>query len=152
MAQAKARDLWQSPALLPVLLCHALAAGAASHLIVAAIVGFPSEDLLSLFKLMLLATVVGMGITLLELFLPHVNQDLSRICGMILKGKFAKRFWMGSVLATTFLPLILLQWIYFMGVPDPFSFWSACASGLVLAGLLIHQDIWVRAGQSIPLS
>src|SRR5205085_490143 len=96
LGQAKARDLWQSPALLPTLLLHALAAGSAAHLITAAAARFPVSSLIPLLRLLSIAVGVGAALTMTELLVPHVNRDVALVARMILRGRFAARFWIGG--------------------------------------------------------
>ena len=59
---------------------------------------------------------------------------------------FSARFWWGVVTAGIAAPLVLL------GVAPGHGLAAALAAVLALAGLWTYEDLWVKAGQSIPLS
>ena len=58
-------------------------------------------------------------------------------------GAWAPRFWAGVVAGGIALPLLLVWW-------GPLA--AAVAATLALAGLWLYEDLWVKAGQSVPLS
>ncbi|PYN38458.1 MAG: 4Fe-4S ferredoxin [Candidatus Rokuibacteriota bacterium] len=141
--QAEGRDFWQSSLLLPQLLVAALVAGAASLLIA----GFASgADVLGLWTLSLVmaAALLVHGLTLVaELGVPHANLDAARAASFITRGEWRTPFWGGVIAAGTVLPIVLV-W------PNPYS--AVLGGALALAGLWIYEDLWVKAGQSVPLS
>jgi hypothetical protein len=53
--------------------------------------------------------------------------------------------WGGVVVGGIVLPLVLL-----LSASVPFG--SELAAGLALAGLWLWEELWIRAGQMIPLS
>ena len=141
--QAEGRDFWQSPLLLPQLLVTAIVAGAATLLVVGVFVGAALPVLSALSALLTLALVAQAVIVLAELSGSHANLDVARAAHLITRGPWRGRFWIGAVLAGIVLPFALM-WI------GPLA---AAAGGLLaLAGLWIYEDVWVKAGQSIPLS
>jgi Fe-S-cluster-containing dehydrogenase component/formate-dependent nitrite reductase membrane component NrfD len=141
--QAEGRDFWQSKLLMPQLLLGAMVAGAASLLIL----GFAGRANLSV--LWALATVMGgalllHGLTLVaELSGAHVNLDASRAARLITRGPWRTQFWFGVVVAGTLFPLTLV-WLSPLG--------SVIASIVALVGLWLYEDLWLKAGQSLPLS
>jgi Fe-S-cluster-containing dehydrogenase component/formate-dependent nitrite reductase membrane component NrfD len=138
--QAEGRDFWQSPLLLPQLLVAALVAGAAALLLMAA-AGVPTG------AGGVLAGVLGGGLgvwavlLLAELGGSHANADTAAAARLITRGPLRGRFWGGVVGAGVVLPLLLL------GLAQ-----GAVSAALALAGLWVYEDLWVRAGQSVPLS
>ena len=141
--QAEGRDFWQSPLLLPQLLIAAFAAGSASLLLVGFVADVSIETLWGLGLLMSVALVLH-GITLLaELFGSHANLDTARAARLITHGPWRRRFWLLTVTAGTLAPIVL-AWV------NP----PAAALGALLAlfGLWIYEDIWIKAGQALPLS
>jgi formate-dependent nitrite reductase membrane component NrfD len=147
--QAKGRDFWQSPLLAPHLFIQATLAGAAALLIL----GFAfstNTAALNLLTLTLLFTLIAnVTVVLGEVSLPHVNNHVSRCVHVIRSGKLSGSFWWGFVFSGTIAPVILLSISLVTGVP---GLLGAIAAGLALAGLLIYENIWITAGQSVPLS
>ncbi len=141
--QAEGRDFWQSPLLLPQLLVAALVAGAASLTLLHVILGGEPEKLAPL-ALALAASIVLFALVLFaELFPAHSSLEVGRAAHLITRGPFRREFWMGVVGAGLVLPLILL----WFGPPG-----ALVASLLALVGLWIYEDLWVKAGQLLPLS
>ncbi|MGH7335750.1 MAG: 4Fe-4S dicluster domain-containing protein [Candidatus Rokuibacteriota bacterium] len=141
--QAEGRDFWQSPLLLPQLLVAALVAGTASLILFhVAFAGSPVKlpPLVLAFAASLVLYVV---VLLAELFGSHPSLDVTGAARLITRGPFRRAFWVGVVGAGLALPLILL----WFGTPG-----AVVASVLALTGLWIYEDLWVKAGQALPLS
>ena len=147
-AQAEGRDFWQSPLLLPQLLAAAVVAGAGTLLVVA---GFfsPARDAgTSPFGILLgLGIVATILILLAELYTPHANADVQRSAKLLTQGALSPIFWGGAVFIGIVVPLGVL--FISRGQAGP---WGLVAAGMALAGLLIYEDLWLQAGQSVPLS
>jgi hypothetical protein len=94
---------------------------------------------------MALFLVIHVVLILSELFAKHPNQDAARAARLVRQGTMGLRLWGGVVLGGVALPLILL------GLPAP-PWSSALAALLALGGLWLWEDLWVRAGQALPLS
>lgn len=144
--QAQGRDFWQSPLVLPQLLVAALAAGAAALFVIGVVAGADVEALRLLVWTMAGALIAGAGLLLAELGSAHGNVDVSRAARLITRGHFRVHFWGGVVGTGIVLPLIVVSAAPERGVL------AALAALLVLAGLWIYEDVWVKAGQSVPLS
>jgi Fe-S-cluster-containing dehydrogenase component/formate-dependent nitrite reductase membrane component NrfD len=142
--QAEGRDFWQSPLTLPHLLVAALAAGSASLLLVTrALGGGPGAP--AGLRLVLFGSLVGLAVVLLgELVGSHPTRDTARAASLLVRGSLAAAFWAGVVAAGIALP------VAFLASPSPTA-WTAAAL-LALAGLWLYEDLWVRAGQAVPLS
>jgi formate-dependent nitrite reductase membrane component NrfD len=141
--QAEGRDFWQSPLVLPQLLIGALVAGAAALLVTGFVGGAEVKDLWRLSVVMAAALVLQALVLLAELLGAHPNLDVARAARLVTRGAWRARFWGGVVAAGIALPIVLV-W------PSPWS--AALGAVLALAGLWIYEDLWVKAGQSIPLS
>ncbi|MFI5269220.1 MAG: 4Fe-4S ferredoxin, partial [Chloroflexota bacterium] len=129
--QAEGRDFWQTP-LLPVhLLVQAVIAGAGALLVFAPALSVVLAGALITHALLVLAETV----------VPHANLMVAQSSELIVKGPYARRFWLLAVLGGVLLPLVLLG----LGMFVP-------AGLLALLGLLVYEDIWVHAGQAVPLS
>ncbi len=149
--QATGRDFWQSGLFLPHLIVSAMAAGNAA-LLLPALWLYPADleylvpppkwglaTSLAVFLLLHLALVLS------ELFAKHPTVDGARAARFMRKGTMGRRLWVGVVLGGVALPLILLG---FAGQ----SWCLALAALLALGGLWLWEDIWIRAGQAVPLS
>ena len=144
--QAEGRDFWQSPLLLPQLLMAALAAGAASLLAMGPLIGAPAATLPRLAGV-LIAALLGEAVLLFaELSGSHANVDVARAGRLLTRGHFSGPFWGGAIVAGIVVPLALL-WLFSSTATA-----VAIAGLLTLIGLWVYEDIWVKTGQSIPLS
>jgi Fe-S-cluster-containing dehydrogenase component/formate-dependent nitrite reductase membrane component NrfD len=158
-AQAKGRDFWQSPMLGLHMIIHSLMAGFAVFLI-----ANPILDVNAGFRIVLnfmaIAVLVFHLITLaIELTTTHTTDDAHRTVKMITRGEFARKFWLGMILAGNVLPLVLLfagniesLVLLFASSPKLFAVSKVLPGILILIGLWFAEDIWVKAPQRIPLS
>jgi Fe-S-cluster-containing dehydrogenase component len=136
-AQARARDLWQSPLLPPHLLVHAATAGASALVPVAALVEPAAVGPL--------ARVAG-GATLLHLLLvageatmTHGTAHARLAAWEMTSGRYAPFFRSG-------LALQALGAAALLAAPGPLG------ALISLAGLLAFEHAFVQAGQSVPLA
>jgi formate-dependent nitrite reductase membrane component NrfD len=143
--QAEGRDFWQSPLLLPHLVVAALLAGAASLLLAARAIESPDWVVRELtLTLWVLLAVQGM-VLLAELFSFHATQDAARAARTLTHGHLSVPFWIGVALCG-----IALPWALLLISSSPPA--SVAAAALALGGLWLWEDLWVRAGQALPLS
>ena len=129
-AQAKARDLWQSPLLPPHLAVQAVMAGAAALLLG----GGPRRPLavtLAVAAAAHVLMVVG------EITLPHVSAHARMAAHNLYAGRFRRFFWAGVGLAA-------------VAVAAPVLPLAAAVAALV--GLWAFEHAYVQAGQSVPLA
>jgi Ni/Fe-hydrogenase subunit HybB-like protein len=134
-AQAKARDLWQSPLLPPHLLVQSLMLGSASLMPFAlwlepAAKG-PLAWTLGASSLAHLLLVWG------ETTLAHPTAHAALAVWEMTKGRYAV-FFRAAILLT--LGGVFAPWL------------GIAAAPLALAGLLLHEHAYVQAGQSVPLA
>jgi Fe-S-cluster-containing dehydrogenase component/formate-dependent nitrite reductase membrane component NrfD len=148
-AQAKARDLWQSPVFIWHLLVQALIGGAALLLVAAVVFSAASATILATARILLAALTVGLVMILIELTLPAISEDFRRAADLISRGELSFRFWIGVVLIGTIVPLILLGTTLRSGAGAPAA---ASAAMLALVGLWTFENLWIEAGQAVPLS
>ncbi len=135
-AQAKARDLWQSPLLPPQLVAQALMLGTAVSYFAARALGQS-----------LLARHIGIGLTGLaaidvllvvgELTIGHVTAHARLAADEILFGRFARFFWVAAVLLAI---SISTHWIGLAG------------AGAAFVGVLPYEHSFVQGGQAVPLA
>ena len=105
-------------------------------------------EVLAALSLWLIPAVLAHGVAvLIELFAHHPSVDAVRAARLIARGHYRVRFWGGVMAAGTVAPA-LLGWLG-AWVHDAAALPAAV---LALAGLWVWEDLWVKAGQSIPLS
>jgi Fe-S-cluster-containing dehydrogenase component/formate-dependent nitrite reductase membrane component NrfD len=134
-AQAKARDLWQSP-LLPIqhLVATVLAGGAALMIAAAAV----APDLVPLLaRLTAAATVFHLMLIASEALTPHPTAHARLAVREMVRGKYRLAFSAG----------VIFQLVGLVIVP-----FRAEAAVLVLIGLLLYEHAHVGAAQAVPLA
>jgi Fe-S-cluster-containing dehydrogenase component/formate-dependent nitrite reductase membrane component NrfD len=143
--QAEGRDFWQSPLVLPHLLLAAATAGSAILLLAATFFAGDPAVARSLAGALCLLLVASALVLFAETGTSHASHDAARAARLIRRGPYRARFWWGVVVGGTIVPLLLLL--------SPLYPWgSTLAALLVLWGLWLWEDLWVRAGQALPLS
>ena len=135
-AQARARDLWQSPLLPPHLAVQAVLAGAGTMVLIAAWRG-DSGVVSALGWLLGGATLAHLLFVLGEVTLPHVTAHARLATHEMVAGRFRTAFWIGVALVAVGL---LAPW---------FGGWVALPA---VVGLALHEHAYVQAGQSVPLA
>ena len=135
-AQARARDLWQSPLLPPHLGVQAAMAGAAAMLPLAAWLS-PATAVTA--AEVTLAIAAGLHVLMVagETTLPHVTAHAHLATREMTRGRYARFFWPGLAFAAA---AIAAPWI------------GIAATPLALLGLLAHEHAYVQAGQCVPLA
>jgi len=157
--QAEGRDFWQSPLVLPHLIVSAYVAGCAA-LMMASIAwpgtlpvpGFPRHRALDVDQLLVgplfLALLAHGALLLMEVLSRHPVRDAALAARLLTHGAYRARFWGGVLVLGTLVPMLALLAAVMLDVLAL----RALAALLALAGLWLWEDIWVKAGQSIPLS
>jgi len=157
--QAEGRNFWQSPLVLPHLVIAAVVAGAATLSIAAAVAPLHAVDRsgmryiaydpsTTLWPLLFLSLVAHGFLVGLEVFNRHAVHDATLAARMIRRGPYRARFWIGVALGGVLLPMALM----IVGAAADSTVLSALGAVLALAGLWLWEDLWVKAGQSVPLS
>jgi Fe-S-cluster-containing hydrogenase component 2/formate-dependent nitrite reductase membrane component NrfD len=157
--QAEGRDFWQSPLVLPHLIVAAFTAGCASLLL--ASLAFPAtlpvrdavphpalrlDDVL--IPLLFVALLAHGALVLIEVLSRHPVRDAALAAGLLTRGPYRARFWGGVLVLGTLVPLIALV----APVGAGSTALTVLGALLALAGLWLWEDLWVKAGQSVPLS
>ncbi len=137
-AQAKARDLWQSPLLPPHFVVQAALAGSALALLLAAVMA--PDAVVPLAWTLTASAVVHVLMVVGEVTLPHPTAHARLAAHTMTHGRLAPVFW-GGLAATVLAGLA--------PVATPIAVVGAV---LGLAGLLAHEHVYVQAGQSVPLA
>ena len=137
-AQAKARDLWQSPLLPPHFAVQAALAGSALALPLAA---WLAPDAVATLAWVLTASVAAHVLMVVgEITLPHPTAHARLAAHSMTHGRFARVFWSG-------LAVTALAGLAPLGTPV-----AMVAAAFALLGLLAHEHAYVQAGQSVPLA
>jgi len=141
---------------LPHLIVAALVAGSAALLLATLV--WPGSVMVAgrhvanagdtLGALMVLSLIVNAGLLAVELGTRHPVRDVAKAARLITRGGHRTRFWGGVVFGGIVLPIALVMADFAL------TLWplSHLAAVLALAGLWLWEDLWVRAGQSVPLS
>jgi formate-dependent nitrite reductase membrane component NrfD len=145
-AQAEGRELWQSPLFFWQLIVQAAAAGSATMLIVGALAEQPAGAATSIASVLEVALAIGLGMTLVEVYLPASSEDVRLARAILVRGSLRSWFWGGAVAVGAIVPLSVLRAAGTGAVP------ACVASALALAGLWIWEWLWLRAGQAVRLS
>ena len=138
-AQAKGRDMWQNPLLPPHLFFQAVLAGSAVLLLVAN--DYRLAWILAISSFVHLMMVWG------EVSLTHPTSHSRLAVWEMVNGRYKTEFWMGVILSFFggLLPLLavlnVLEMAYGIG-GAPFA----------LIGLMLFENAYVQAGQSVPLA
>lgn len=148
-AQARGRDLWQSPLFLWHLLVQALTAGASVVLLAGVASGARFEMLRDSTLILFSSLLPGLTMILAEIALPHATEDASLANRSLVRGRYGFQFW-GLAIGIGFAAPIALSAIFLFWRPSPGV--AIGSAVLTLAGLFWYDDIWVRAGQAVPLS
>jgi Fe-S-cluster-containing dehydrogenase component/formate-dependent nitrite reductase membrane component NrfD len=146
--QAEGRDFWQSPLLLPHLLVAAPLAGAAALIVTGVMLtGNPAAGL-GLDAPLVGFLVLHAILLFSELGVTHASVDVARAAALVTRGPWRAAFWGGVVLAGIAAPFVLLGVAVTLGAGSL----RLLAALLALGGLWLWEELWVRAGQSVPLS
>jgi len=134
-AQARARDLWQSPLLVPHLFVQAILAGAAALVLPAARLAVEAVPtllvVLSAGSLAHLALIAG------EVTIGHPTEHARLAAREMVRGRYRWLFWIGLLLVAQ---AIAAPWLGVVAAP------------VALAGLFAHEHAYVQAGQAVPLA
>ena len=135
-AQAKARDMWQSPLLAPHLAVQAALAGGAATLPLLAWLA-PGRAVTADEIILAVAAATHLALVAGEITLPHVTAHAGLAVHELTRGRYHRPFGIGMVLIAA---AVAAPWIGTLATP------------LALAGLLAYEHAYVQAGQSVPLA
>jgi len=148
-AQAKGRDLWQSPTFFWHLVVHAVIAGSATLIVVGAVAGEGRSLAFLLSEILGIFLLISLVMNIAELVMPHVTQDVSLAMHAIARGRFRVSYWGLAIGLGLLLPAVLVSLVW-VGVIS--LAWLPLPAVLALTGVWRFDTIWVKAGQVVPLS
>ncbi len=131
-AQARARDLWQSPLRLPHLLVQSLLVGFA---VLSLVDGGQNGGFLLRFGALLV--VVHLVLVLGEVTMAHPTSHAKAAVWTMTRGKFRLPFWIGMALTA-------------LGVLAPIG--GVALLVVAAIGVLGYEHAYIQAGQSVPLA
>jgi Fe-S-cluster-containing dehydrogenase component/formate-dependent nitrite reductase membrane component NrfD len=159
--QAEGRDFWQSPLVLPHLVVSSVVAGSAALLLAATawpatleLPGWPPAarrqvEVGDVVMALLFTALLVHGLLLLtEVLSRHPVRDATLAARLLTRGAYRAPFWLGVIVAGTLAPMLAL----FAGAALDSTPLAMLGALLALGGLWLWEDLWVKAGQSIPLS
>jgi hypothetical protein len=137
-AQARARDLWQSPGISAIhMLVHAFMAGSVVMMVIA------PESTLWMANLLFLGIIINLIIIAKEILIPHDTPDTKKAIHLMTKGYYSKYFWFGITFGNLTAVVVLLTLT---------GDWVLLAGGMALVGTYLTEYVRIRVPQMIPLS
>ena len=145
-AQAKGRVLWMKRYYWAHLAAQAMLAGSAAVLVAGELLAIPDALVAALGNVLFVALAVHALFVCFEHRLAPRGREpeYQRTTRLVTHGPFARSFWSLAVGAGIVAPLLLL-------LVNPVSL-APVAALLALAGLWVEEDVFVRAGQTLPIS
>jgi Ni/Fe-hydrogenase subunit HybB-like protein len=142
-AQAKARDMWQNPLLPPHLVFQAALLGSAVLLPVASSIG---QDL-TLLWILAITSVIHLLMVWGEVSLTHPTAHARLAIWEMVKGRYRNDFWGGTILSFVgaLLPLLAVLGVVNLSI-------GVAGSPFALIGLMLFENAYVQAAQSVPLA
>jgi Fe-S-cluster-containing dehydrogenase component/formate-dependent nitrite reductase membrane component NrfD len=159
-AQAKARDMWQNPLLPPHLFFQAVLLGSAVLLLLVVLLkGVFTSDMLVGIIDSIRAEVIWLLWTLAisslihllmiwgEVSLTHPTAHARLAIWEMMSGRYKSDFWMGILLSLLggLLPLLAVLGVVGISI-------GIAGAPLALIGLMLFENAYVQAGQSVPLA
>lgn len=138
-AQAKARDMWQNPLLPPHLVVQAALLGSAMLL------PFAATESVILMWILAISSAIHLLMVWGEVSLTHPTAHARLAIWEMVRGRYKTDFWMGTILSFIggLLPLLAVLGILDIGVAGaPFA----------LIGLMLFENAYVQAAQSVPIA
>ncbi|HEY6368354.1 MAG TPA: 4Fe-4S dicluster domain-containing protein [Candidatus Binatia bacterium] len=145
-AQARGRDFWQSPLLFWHLLIQAMTAGAAVLMLLGTLISISSPMFYWLGNALVISLLAGLAMIFAEHIMNRRSEEVARAGDLLVKGALWKQFWIFVVLLGVIGPIALILWPTASLIPN------VIASVLVLLGLWMYENLWIKAGQAVPLS
>jgi hypothetical protein len=129
---------------------QALIAGAATLIVTGVVLSSDTGFISVLSKVLGLSLVLSVLLILAEVFLPPVNEEVRRATGLLKKGALSLSFWGLVMVVGIILPLIIL--LMPGSQNNTTQLFQISASVFALFGIWVFEDLWIKAGQAVPLS
>jgi len=141
-AQAKGRDMWQNPLLPPHLFVQALLLGSAVLSLL-----WDVRTLFLLIALLAITSFVHLLMVWGEVSLTHPTAHARLAIHEMVRGRYRSDFWIGIMLSMlgALIPLLALWNVLGLSI-------GAAGAPLALIGLMLFENAYVQAGQSVPLA
>jgi formate-dependent nitrite reductase membrane component NrfD len=97
-------------------------------------------------NLLVVALLAGLAMVLGELFMNHGSEAVARPAHLLVRGALWKQFWLVVVGLGALAPIALTLW------PTSSIYPNLAAALLALFGLWMYENLWIKAGQAVPLS
>jgi formate-dependent nitrite reductase membrane component NrfD/ferredoxin len=156
-AQAKARDMWQNPLLPADLFVQTLLEGAAVILLLlaayqeiyAAEAFLPTArpELLVLLWVVAISSLIHLLMVSGEVSLTHPTAHARLAIWEMVRGRYKNDFWIGMALSVMG---GLLPWLAIFGYMNISM--GVVGAPLALVGMMLYENAYVQAGQSVPLA
>jgi Fe-S-cluster-containing dehydrogenase component/formate-dependent nitrite reductase membrane component NrfD len=149
-AQAKARDMWQNPLLPPHPLVQALLLGSAALLPFAVWferAGVLGSSVLPLLWILATTSLIHLLMIWGEVSLTHATAHARLAVWEMVRGRYKSDFWIGIVLSALG---GLLTWLAIFGYVNPSL--GVAGAPMALVGMMLYENAYVQAGQSVPLA
>jgi len=154
-AQAKARDMWQNPLLPPHLFVQAVLLGSAALSVFAVLWGSGIDRLIGTTDTLLVACAWLFAVSSLlhllmiwgEVSLTHPTAHARLAIWEMMQGRYRTDFLMGVVLSILGGAIPWLSILGFINMPT-----TIAGVPLALIGLMLYENAYVQAGQSVPLA
>jgi Fe-S-cluster-containing dehydrogenase component/formate-dependent nitrite reductase membrane component NrfD len=154
-AQAKARDMWQNPLLPPHLFVQAMLLGSALLLVSGIWFGTSVDRFMGATSPLVLASSWIFAISSLlhllmiwgEVSLTHPTAHARLAIWEMVKGRYRNDFWIGTILSFFggLIPCLALMGFLHISL-------AVAGVPLALIGLMLYENAYVQAGQSVPLA
>jgi formate-dependent nitrite reductase membrane component NrfD len=131
---------------------QSISAGAAVLILIGALelvtpFQFMSAPMLAwLGNALVISLIAGVAMIFSEVFMNQRSEDTGRSGDLLIKGALRNQFWIFVVLLGVLIPVVLMFW------PSRSLLPNMVAALLALLGLWMYENLWIKAGQSVPLS
>lgn len=146
--------MWQNPLLPPHLLVQALLLGSAVVLLLGVITqsGQPASQFAipletPLLWILAVSSLLHLLMTWGEVSLTHATAHVRLAIWEMVRGRYKSDFWMGIVLSFLGGLLPFLALFGYMSTPL-----GVAGAPMALIGLMLYENAYVQAGQSVPLA
>lgn len=156
-AQAKARDMWQNPLLPPHLLVQTLLLGSAVLLLVFVwskglmapdgMIDTVRPETRDLCWILAISSLLHVLLVWGEVSLTHATAHARLAVWEMVSGRYKSDFWIGMILSMLG---GVIPWLALSGVISPSI--GVAGAPLALMGLMLFENAYVQAGQSVPLA